>query len=136
MPAVHGADVSDKGSICPKQLQLRSPEQVLEAHLAAFRSGNAELVACDYDKDAVFIMPGTVIRGKDDIRATFLGFFQGAGAINAVPVTSLTTEGNNILMTYEVDSEHIVVTDGVDTFVLSHGLIVMHSAYLGGFSTR
>ena|SRR5215203_630934 len=121
---------------CPKQLQRRSPEQVLEAHLAAFRSGNAALLACDYDKDAVLILPGSVARGPDEIQATFAGFFQAAGAINSVTVTSTTTQRDAILMTYKVDSQHILVSDGVDTLVIEKGRIVLQTAYLGGLTTR
>jgi ketosteroid isomerase-like protein len=121
---------------CPKQLHLRSPEQVLESHLAAFRSGNAALLACDFAKDAVLILPGSVAQGPDQIQATFAGFFQAAGAINSVTVTSTTTQGGSILMTYKVDSEHILVSDGVDTFVIEKGRIVLETAYLGGLTTR
>lgn len=121
---------------CPPQLHHRSPEQVLEAHLAAFRSSNAPLLACDYAKDAVLILPGSVAQGPNQIQATFAGFLQAAGAINSVTVTSTTTQGGAILMTYKVDSEHIVVSDGVDTFVIEKGRIVLHTAYLGGLTTR
>ena len=69
-------------------------------------------------------------------QATFAGFFQAAGAINSVTVTSTTTQGGSILMTYKVDSEHIVVSDGVDTFLIEKGRIVLETAYLGGLKTR
>jgi len=39
-------------------------------------------------------------------------------------------------MTYKVDSEHIVVSDGVDTFLIEKGRIVLETAYLGGLKTR
>jgi len=121
---------------CPMQLQQRAPEQVLEAHLAAFRSGNAALLAFDYAKDAVLVLPGSVAQGPDQIQATFAGFFQAAGPINSVSATSTTTQGGAILMTYKVDSAHIVVLDGVDTFVIQKGRILLHTAYLGGLTTR
>ncbi len=123
-------------SVCPKQLQLRSTDQVLQAHLAAFRSANATLIACDYARNAVFMLPGSVARGPDEIQATFAGFLQSAGAINSVSVESMTIENGAALMTYKVDSQHIVVTEGVDTFVASRGRIVLHTAYLGGLSVR
>ena len=121
---------------CPKQLQHRSPEQVLEAHLAAFRSGNAALMACDYAKDAVVMLPGTVVQGPEQIQALFAGFFQAAGTLNSVTITSTTVQGGAILMTYKIDSQHIVVTDGVDTFVIEKGRIVLQSGNLGGLTTR
>jgi ketosteroid isomerase-like protein len=135
-PDASAQGMSFAPDMCPKQLQLRSPEQVLQAHLAAFRSGNAALLACDYAKDAVFVLPGSVAQGPDEIQAVFAGFFQAAGAINSVTVASTTSQGDAILMTYKVDSEHILVSDGVDTFVIEKGRIVLHTAYLGGLTTR
>ena len=70
--------------ICPKQLQHRSPEQVLEAHLAAFRSGNAALMVCDYARDAVLMLPGSIAQGPDQIESAFAGFFQAAGPLNSL----------------------------------------------------
>jgi len=122
--------------VCPKQLQQRSPEQVLEAHLAAFRSGNAALMACDYGKDAVLMLPGSVALGPEQIEAVFAGFFQAAGALNSLTITSTTVQGGAILMTYKIDSEHILVSDGVDTFVIEKGRIVLQAGSLGGLTTR
>jgi len=129
---------SDTGysALCPKQLQQRSPEQVLEAHLAAFRSGNAALIACDYAKDAIVMLPGTVAQGLDEIETLFAGFLQAAGPILGVTVTSLTSRGSAVLMTYSIDSAHIVVPNGADTFVIEKGRIVLQSGYLGGLTTR
>jgi hypothetical protein len=102
----------------------------------AFRSANAELLACDYAEDAVFMMPGTVVQGREQIQAVFAGFFQPAGAINALPVSSLTTDAHHALMLYSVDSQHVVVTGGVDTFRVVKGRIVAQTVYLGGLSPR
>jgi hypothetical protein len=138
LPRDDDEDTSDRRSdtVCPRQLQHRSVEQVLQAHLAAFRGANAALLACDYARDATFIMPGTVVRGRDDIQATFAGFFQTAGLINQVSVASMTIEGEVVLMTYSVDSAHLLVAAGVDTFVVRHGRIVAQTVYLGGLSPR
>ena len=131
---LHGGAAHD--ARCPMQLQHRSAEQVLEAHLAAVRSGNAALVACDYARDAVFLLPGSVAQGPEQIEAVFAGLFESAGAILSVTATSMTTQGGAILLTYTVDSEHIVVPNGVDTFVIEKGRIVLQTAYLGGLTTR
>ena len=134
--AASAQGVGSGPDLCPKQLRHRSPEQVLEAHLAAFRSGNAALMACDYAKDAVLMLPGSVAQGPEQIQAVFAGFFQAAGALNSLTITSTTIQGGAILMTYMIDSEHIVVTDGVDTFVIEKGRIVLQAGNLGGLTTR
>ena len=122
--------------LCPRQLHRRSTEQVLEAHFAALRSGNAALIACDYAKRAVFMMPGTVIQGREAIQATYAGLLKSAGVLNSLTLTSLTTERDTVLLTYALDSEHIVVSAGVDTFVIEKGRIVLQTVVLGGFATR
>ena len=132
-----GAFAQDRAATpCPIQLQHRSPEQVLEAHLAAVRSGNAALVACDYARTAVLILPGSVAQGPEQIEAAFAGFFQTAGVILSVTTTSMTAQDGAILMTYAIDGQHVVVSAGVDTFVIDKGRIVLQTAYLGGLVPR
>jgi len=67
------------------------------------------------------VLPASGRTGPDQIQATFAGFFQAAGPINSVTVTSTTTQGGAILTTYKVESDHIAVSDGVDTFVIQRG---------------
>src|SRR5262245_55076856 len=52
---------------CPAHAQKRSPEQVLEDHVSALLTGDLDLIACDYDDDAVIITPDNVVRGHDQI---------------------------------------------------------------------
>jgi hypothetical protein len=121
---------------CPKHLAHRSPEQVLQSHAAAFVSGDPALVACDYADDAVFILPGSVASGRDQIQATFAYFFGIAGGRISLSLKSMTVGGNVVLLEYGVDSNHLVVSNGVDTFVIRHGLIVAQTAYLGGLAVK
>lgn len=39
-------------------------------------------------------------------------------------------------MSYLVDSQHLIVTAGVDTFIVGDGRIVLHTAHLGGLTVR
>ena len=70
---------ADQESACPEHPRKRTPQQVLEDHLAAFERGDAARVACDYARDAVFIQPGTVAHGRRAIQETFAFFFGIAG---------------------------------------------------------
>jgi len=123
-------------SICPRHRRLRTPQEVLEDHVAAFVSGDAALVACDYARDAVFIQPDAVAHGRHEIQATFAFFFGIAGGNIAVFTNSLTFAANAALFEYAVDSNNVVVSDGVDTFVIRNGLIAVHTAHLGGLSFK
>jgi len=128
---VRGAQLNSV-SACPEHSRQRTPEEVLDDHIAAFVSGDAALVACDYARDAVLIQPGSVAYGKQQIQATFASFFDIAGGNIVVSGHSLTFGESAALFEYSVDSDHVVVSDGVDTFVIRHGLIEVHTAHLGG----
>lgn len=123
-------------SACPKHTAHRTPEEVLQDHAAAFVSGDPALVACDYSDDAVFILPGSVATGRDQIQATYAFFFGLAGGGIGLSLQSLTTAAETMLIQYAVDSNHLVVSNGVDTFVIHDGLIVAQTAYLGGFALK
>jgi|1185.fasta_scaffold19747_1 ketosteroid isomerase-like protein len=116
--------------------QDRTAAQGLQPHASAFIAGYAALIACDYAEDAIFVLPGSVAEGRTQIQATF-GYFLGvAGGNVSLSLRSLTIAGNAALLEYAVDSNHLVVSDGVDTFVVRHGLIVAQTAHLGGFSVK
>src|SRR2546426_8011157 len=71
-------DESDE-SICPNHLHDRTTDQVLQAHAAAFVTGDAGRIACDYAEDAIFILPGSVATGRSQVQATFAYFLGLAG---------------------------------------------------------
>jgi hypothetical protein len=127
---------SHDGYTCPKHQHQRTPVEVLQAHAVAFLAGNAQLVACDYAKDAVLVLPGAVARGPDNIEAAFAPFFALAGGNIQVATKSLTLADDVALFEYSIDSNHVVVSDGVDTLVIDNGLIVAHTAHLGGFAIK
>ena len=49
---------------------------------------------------------------------------------------SLTLADGVALFEYSVSSDHVLVTDGVDSFVIKNGLIAAHTAHLGGLSVK
>jgi len=130
------AEDASRATNCPGHLHQRTTEEVLQAHLAAFQSGNAELVACDYAKDAVFVMPGAVTQGRADIEAAFGSFIALAGGNIGVTTNTLTIVDDVAQFEYSVTSDHVVITDGVDTFLIENGLIVLQTARLGGFAVK
>jgi ketosteroid isomerase-like protein len=121
---------------CPRNPYQRTIEEVVNAHLAAFQAGVAQLVACDYASGALFMLPGAVAQGPANIKEVFAEFFDLTGGNVVVTVNTLTIVDNIVLMEYAITSEHVVIEDGVDTFVVEHGLISAHTAHLGGLSVR
>jgi hypothetical protein len=132
-PPVTLAHPASHDSTCPGHPHQRTAAEVMAAHLAAFEAGDTRLLACDYAKDAVFIMAGTVARGRPAIEATFAGFFELAGRNIALDIHAVTSEGPFTLLEYAMDSDHVFVADGVDTLVIKGGLIIAQTAHLGGF---
>jgi hypothetical protein len=117
-------------SLCGKHLNKRSVMEVLQDHAAAVQSGNAALVACDYDANAVLIMPNAVIQGQDQIQAFYAQNFSLAGGPLIINATSLTIADDVVLIEYTVSSPNIVLNDNVDTFVIDKGLINAQSVRL------
>ena len=103
---------------CLDHAQKRSPEEVLQDHVSALLSGDLDLIACDYDKDAVIITPGNVVSGHDEIKAYFASIFQAMGGPGNLGAVSVTTSGTVLLLEWTLDSPHLVVGDGTDTFVV------------------
>jgi hypothetical protein len=110
-------------SVCGKHLNKRSTTEVLQDHVAAVQSGNAALVACDYDANAILIMPNAVIQGRDEIEAFYAQTFNLAGGPLIINATSLRIADDVVLIEYMISSPNIVFNDNVDTFVIDKGFI-------------
>ena len=116
---------------CPDHPQKRSTEQVLQDHVSALLSGDLDLIACDYDEDAVIITPGKVVSGHAQIKEYYAAIFQLMGGPGDLEAVSVTTSGTVLLLEWTLDSPHLVVGDGTDTFVIEKGRISYQTVKLG-----
>ncbi len=123
---------------CPKHLNHRSTAEVVQSHLTAFLLGDAAMLACDYAEDAVLILPGFVptgiVQGRGNIAAVYASFFALRGGDVNETTTSLTISDDIAMLEYTVTSQHVSVSDGVDSFVIDKGQISAQTAHLGGFA--
>jgi ketosteroid isomerase-like protein len=109
-------------SVCPAHLHDRTALQVWEAHLAAIQSGNPALIACDYADDATVIMTGQVISGKANVLTGLESFAGQLGGV--IPtVDAVTNSGQVVLVNYHLNTTHLIIPDGADTYVIRDGLI-------------
>ncbi len=111
---------------------MRTPQQVVEHHWAAFSDHDVEAVLSDYADDAIFIDPKQAVQGKAALRKMFEAFLAGGGPANSetsAPVyeVRVTAEG-------DVGYEHWVSNpggpgsiEGTDAFVVRHGKILFHT---------
>lgn len=100
----------------------RSPRTVLDDHLAALNSGDADRIAADYADDAAVLLPGTAVTGRAAIRDAFADNADALPGAVYAPV-SVTEAGGLILLEWSMATDSLTVTDGIDTFLVSDGLI-------------
>jgi uncharacterized protein (TIGR02246 family) len=113
-------------------LKMRTPQQVVEHHWAAFSDRDIDAVLSDYANDAVFIAPKQTVQGKEALRKMFETFFVGSPAANSkLPAPTyqvkVTADG-------DVAYEHWVSNpgepgsmEGTDAFVVRQGKILFHT---------
>ncbi len=115
----------DKGGTtyqCPKMSKHRTAAEVFADRMAALAAGEFDLSFCNYAEDAVVIMPGSVIRGREQIKAGFRAFGALFGGL-VPPPTTVTVEGDVVLVTFSLYTAGASIPDGADTLVIRDGLI-------------
>ncbi|MBT2412785.1 nuclear transport factor 2 family protein [Streptomyces sp. ISL-12] len=100
----------------------RSPRRVLDDHLAALNSGDADRIAADYADDAVVLLPGKAVTGKAAIRDAFADNARTLPGAAYAPL-SVTEATGLLLLEWGMKADSLTVTDGIDTFLVSDGLI-------------
>jgi ketosteroid isomerase-like protein len=116
------------GSQCPKVDKHRTAAEVFAARTAAMAAGNLDLAFCLYAEDAVVVMPGSVVRGREAIKAAFIQFGAMFGGLIPPPST-VTAEGDVVLVTFSLVTSGASIPDGADTFVIRDGLIRAHTVH-------
>jgi hypothetical protein len=87
-----------------------------------------EAAICDFAEDAVVIMPGQTIRGRDAIGQGLLGMSSLLGG--AVPeILTLTASGSVVMITFSADGTPCTIPDGSDTYVVERGLIKVQTVH-------
>jgi ketosteroid isomerase-like protein len=117
-----GAEQPGASFECPKLSRKLSTAEVFEGRMAALQEGNLDLAFCYYAEDAVVVMPGSVIRGREQIKAGFVSFGSLFGG-QLPQLSSLTVEGDVVLVTFSITGASASIEDGADTFVIRDGRI-------------
>jgi ketosteroid isomerase-like protein len=134
LPLAAWAD--DESAQCPANREDRTADQVLSDHVAAILASDPVRVACDYSEEAVVILPGQIAQGPDQIQNLYAYLFNLMGGNISLGLTSKTSAAAYTILLYTVNSTHVSVSDGVDTFVIRHGRIVAQTARLGGLTFK
>jgi hypothetical protein len=102
-----------------------STKQVFDHHLGAFAHGLDEILK-DYDDSSTLITPDKTYRGRQEIRAFFKAFLDGAdpGFWPAFKITSMSTAGEVAYLAWEAKPW---VTLATDTLFVKDGKIAVQT---------
>jgi ketosteroid isomerase-like protein len=106
----------------------RSPAEVYEQHSLAMVAGELEHIVADYADDAIFITRAGVLRGKNGVRAGFTRLFEDLPNPR-FDVRTRIFEGDVLFLEWSATSAASRADDGVETFVVRDGEIVLQTVH-------
>ena len=102
----------------------RSTREVIDGHLGLRKCGEIEEdLARNFSDDVILLPPGRVRRDHDAVRKTAEALQRAVGDPGSYTYDSLACEGEVALLEWSARTEEMTIQDGVDTFVVRHGLI-------------
>jgi len=94
----------------------RTPQETFQHHAEALIAGKLDDIVADYTDDALFITPGSVLRGKEGVRQGFTQLLSDLpNAEWAVPTQIF--ESDILFIEWNAKSADTQADDGIDTFV-------------------
>ena len=107
-----------------------TPLEAYDVHVKALGDDDIDAVITGYAPDAVMVANGEVYRGRDAMRPLFERS-RGDSILDLDLTTEVVTEGDVVYVSWRARRDDQPDLVGVDTFVITDGLITTHS----GFST-
>jgi ketosteroid isomerase-like protein len=107
---------------------VRTPLEVFKAHAEAMSSRDLDRIVSDYADHAVFITKAGVLHGKDGVREGFTRIFADLPQPR-FDVHTRILEGDVMFLEWKATSEHSRADDGVETFRVDHGEIVLQTVH-------
>lgn len=126
---VHPNSASAHGRrVCAHGLHHRTAKETIEQHLALMQAGKLDEAMCDYDENAVVVLPGQTITGLDNIRTGLSGV--GGLLGGAQPqVQTLTATDKAVMITFTAFGVPCTIPDGSDTYIVEKGHIVTQTVH-------
>ena len=109
-------------------LSARTPTQVVEHHIAAMLSHDANTLAADYADDAVMILSANVVSGRQQVQR----FFSSAAARRQpgddnAKFRVARVDGDVVIEEWSHKTPDGSTVSGADVLVVRHGMIVFHT---------
>lgn len=107
---------------------MRTADQVLDNHLAAFGRGDLEGILSDYAPDAIFFTPSGPLRGLAEIRPLFVGLIEEFSLPGArFELAQRTTDGEYAYIVWSAETARNLYELVTDTIVVKGGRIAAQS---------
>lgn len=106
-------------------------EAFAKARLEAFGKGDIEAIMAQYSDDATWFTPGGVLQGKAQIRPAVLAILNEFSMPGSrFELISMTANASAAALVFKAETAKTVYVLGVETYVLSEGKVVQHTAVL------
>ena len=104
----------------------RTPQEVFQHHAEVLIAGDIDGIVSDYSDDAVFITPDGIKRGKDGIREAFTKLIADVPNADWTLPTQIY-DGDVLFLEWTATAAATKVEDGVDTFIIQDGQIMLQT---------
>lgn len=99
---------------------------IFQQHVAAFATGNIEVVLQDFTDHSIVITPDGVFEGKEQIRRLYQGLLAEFGVINngdspGININTIYIRGDMLFITWQAESIWHRFEFGTDTFICQNG---------------
>jgi ketosteroid isomerase-like protein len=112
----------------------RTAQEVFRHHSQAMIAGDLDAIVSDYADDARFITPAGVLHGRTGVREGFLRIFADLPDPR-FEVTTRILEGDVMFLEWKAAANGSRADDGVETFVVHDGEIVLQTVHYTPRST-
>lgn len=108
-------------------LSKRTPEQVVDHHIAALLKGDSTALIEDYAADAVIVFATRVLNGKQEIAEMFAAVQRHPATDDDAVMKIESVTRDVVVEAYTHSGPNGVTVSGKDVFVVRHGRIVFHA---------
>jgi ketosteroid isomerase-like protein len=104
----------------------RAAGDVFRDHLSAVNSGDIQTILMDYAEDAQILTAQGALKGREGVEAFYTQAFSLLPGAQIVVKQTVAGE-NSLLVWWSASSSAGRIDDGIDTFVIEDGLIVLQT---------
>lgn len=105
----------------------RTPEEIIDHHVAALAAGDVAALVADYAENARFVTVDGVVTGRPSLEQTIAGIVEQFPDF-IVSIDKLVVDDDVVLLEWTGEALGHTMTDGVDTFLIRDDKILLQTA--------